>query len=38
MFDAVVDAAVEQEKLEAWIIGEVQAGAALPGVPRKNSI
>jgi len=37
MFDAVVDAAVEQEKLEAWIIGEVQAGAALPGLYPPNA-
>src|SRR5580692_6989919 len=30
LVNEVVEAAVEQEKLEAWIIGEVQAGAALP--------
>lgn len=28
----VVAAAVEQEKLEEWIVGEVQAGASLPGL------
>lgn len=28
----VVDAAREQERLETWIMGEVQAGAALPGL------
>jgi regulator of RNase E activity RraA len=28
----VTEAAVEQEKLEAWIVGEVQAGASLPGL------
>ena len=37
MFDAVVDAAVEQEKLEAWIIGEVKAGASLPGLYPPNA-
>jgi regulator of RNase E activity RraA len=37
LFDAVVDAAVEQEKLEAWIIGEVQAGASLPGLYPPNA-
>jgi regulator of RNase E activity RraA len=33
----VVEAAVEQEKLEAWIIGEVQTGAALPGLYPANA-
>jgi regulator of RNase E activity RraA len=28
----VADECTEQEQLEAWIIGEVQAGAALPGM------
>lgn len=28
----VAEEAVEQEKLEAWIVNEVQAGAALPGL------
>ena len=33
----VVEAAAEQEKLEAWIMGEVQAGAALPGLYPPNA-
>lgn len=33
----VVELATEQEKLEAWIIGEVQAGAALPGLYPANA-
>jgi len=33
----VVDEAVEQETFEAWIIGEVQAGAALPGLYPANA-
>jgi regulator of RNase E activity RraA len=37
MLNAVVEAAVEQEKLEAWIIGEVQAGASLPGLYPPNA-
>jgi regulator of RNase E activity RraA len=37
LLDQVVDAAVEQEHLEAWIIGEVQAGAALPGLYPANA-
>jgi len=37
LVDAVVDAAVEQEKFEAWIIGEVQAGASLPGLYPPNA-
>jgi regulator of RNase E activity RraA len=32
LLDEVVAAAAEQEKLEAWIIGEVEQGAALPGL------
>ena len=32
----VVEAAAEQEKLEAWIMGEVQAGAPLPGLYPPN--
>jgi regulator of RNase E activity RraA len=28
----VTEAAAEQERLEAWIVGEVQAGASLPGL------
>ncbi len=37
ILNAVVDAAVEQEKLEAWIIGEVYAGASLPGLYPPNA-
>jgi len=37
MVDAVEDAALEQEKFEAWIIGEVQAGASLPGLYPPNA-
>jgi hypothetical protein len=37
LLDEVTEAAVEQEKLEAWIIGEVQAGAALPGLYPANA-
>jgi regulator of RNase E activity RraA len=33
----VVEAAAEQEKLEAWIMGEVQAGAPLPGLYPPNA-
>jgi regulator of RNase E activity RraA len=33
----VVEAAVEQERLEAWIVGEVQRGAALPGLYPPNA-
>ncbi len=33
----VVEEAVEQEMFEAWIIGEVQAGAALPGLYPANA-
>lgn len=33
----VVDAAAEQEKFEAWIIGEVQSGTALPGLYPANA-
>jgi regulator of RNase E activity RraA len=32
----VVKEATEQEKLEAWILGEVQAGASLPGLYPTN--
>ena len=37
LLDAVVDAAVEQERLEGWIMREVQAGAALPGLYPPNA-
>jgi regulator of RNase E activity RraA len=32
LLDEVIAASVEQERLEAWIIREVEAGAALPGL------
>src|SRR5579863_5524344 len=37
LISEVIDTAVEQENLEAWIIGEVQAGAALPGLYPANA-
>jgi len=37
LIDEVVETAAEQEKLEAWIIGEVQGGAALPGLYPPNA-
>ncbi len=36
LLDDVVEAAVEQEKMEAWIIGEVKSGKALPGLYPPN--
>lgn len=36
LLDAVVAAAVEQERLEAWILAEVERGAALPGLYPPN--
>jgi regulator of RNase E activity RraA len=33
----VVEAAAEQETLEAWILGQVQAGASLPGLYPPNA-
>ncbi|MGA2231202.1 MAG: ribonuclease activity regulator RraA [Tepidisphaeraceae bacterium] len=33
----VVEAAVEQEKLEAWILGQVKEGASLPGLYPPNA-
>jgi regulator of RNase E activity RraA len=32
LLETVIEAAVEQERLEAWIMGEVEAGVALPGL------
>src|SRR5881227_2352524 len=32
LLDEVIAAAIEQERLEAWIMREVEAGAALPGL------
>ncbi len=37
MLHAVVAAAVEQERLENWIMGQVQAGLALPGLYPPNA-
>ncbi len=37
LLNDVVEAAVEQEKLEAWIMGEVQAGTPLPGLYPPNA-
>jgi regulator of RNase E activity RraA len=37
LLDHVVEAAVEQEKMEAWIIAEVKAGKALPGLYPPNA-
>ena len=37
LVDEVVKVAVEQERLEAWIMGEVEAGAALPGLYPPNA-
>jgi regulator of RNase E activity RraA len=36
LLDAVVAAAVEQERLEGWIMGQVEQGAALPGLYPPN--
>jgi len=37
LLDEVAAEAAEQEKLEAWIVGEVQAGASLPGLYPTNA-
>jgi regulator of RNase E activity RraA len=37
LLDAVVETATEQEALEAWIMGEVEKGAALPGLYPPNA-
>ena len=37
LLDGVVEAAVEQEKLEAWIVDEVRAGVPLPGLYPANA-
>ncbi len=36
LLQGVVEAAVEQERLEGWIMGEVERGAALPGLYPPN--
>jgi regulator of RNase E activity RraA len=37
LLDAVVELAVEQERLEGWIMSEVEGGAALPGLYPPNA-
>ena len=37
LLDDVIGAAVEQERLEGWIMGEVEAGVALPGLYPPNA-
>ena len=37
LLDAVVAEAVEQERMEAWIMGEVEKGVALPGLYPMNA-
>lgn len=37
LVEAVVPLAVEQERLEGWIVGEVEKGAALPGLYPANA-
>jgi regulator of RNase E activity RraA len=37
LLDQVVAASVEQERLEGWIMREVEAGAALPGLYPPNA-
>ena len=37
MLDAVVQAAVEQERLEGWIMGQVEQGVPLPGLYPPNA-
>ena len=37
LLNDVVETAVEQEKLEAWILGQVQGGASLPGLYPPNA-
>jgi regulator of RNase E activity RraA len=37
LIDGVVEAAIEQEKLEAWIVDEVRAGVPLPGLYPANA-
>jgi len=36
MLDAVIAAAVEQERLEGWIMTQVEAGVPLPGLYPPN--
>ena len=37
MLEAVTEAAIEQERQETWIMGEVEGGAALPGLYPPNA-
>jgi regulator of RNase E activity RraA len=37
LLEQVVEAAVEQERLEGWIMGEVESGRALPGLYPPNA-
>ncbi len=37
MLDAVIDASVEQERLEGWIMSQVEAGVPLPGLYPPNA-
>ena len=37
LVEAVTEASVEQERLEAWIVGQVEAGMALPGLYPANA-
>jgi regulator of RNase E activity RraA len=37
LLSEVVEASVEQERVEAWIVGEVEKGAALPGLYPMNA-
>lgn len=37
LLDEVLEAAIEQERLEAWIMGQVEAGMALPGLYPPNA-
>ena len=37
LLEAVLPLAVEQERLEGWIMGEIEAGAALPGLYPPNA-
>jgi regulator of RNase E activity RraA len=37
LVDEVVDAGIEQERLEGWIMQEVEAGHALPGLYPANA-
>jgi regulator of RNase E activity RraA len=36
LLDDVISAAVEQERLEGWIMGQVEQGVALPGLYPPN--